>query len=125
MAFKKPSLKAKKILLILALLIFIAANSLITKFIVQNVTLGLEALHVSYSIGSFFGFMEDYDKGIIDLEYAQGKMKKEVEKTESSIEVLEIAKVNKKHVSVIKDGVKLMKQKIETLEEDSAERTKK
>lgn len=39
--------------------------------------------------------------------------------------MMEMAKVKKKHVSVIKDGVNLMKQRIETLEADSVARVKK
>lgn len=77
---KKPSLRVKRILIILALFIFIAANSFMTMFIVQNVTSGLGGMNVIHSSVSYLGFMEDYDKGIIDLAYAQGKMRKEVER---------------------------------------------
>ncbi|MEK5071781.1 hypothetical protein [Sporosarcina sp. FSL K6-1508] len=51
-----------------------------TMFIVQNVTSGLGGMNVIHSSVSYLGFMEDYDKGIIDLAYAQGKMRKEVER---------------------------------------------
>lgn len=90
---KKPSLKVRRLLYILALVIFITGNSWLTKNIVQNTLLGLGLMHISESTASFYGFVEDYDKDIIDMEYAQGKMRIEVERIKSTFETLEKIKV--------------------------------